>query len=87
MYGRALVEERQIPRRHAELAAYVRQEYGSGIGPGFLLAEAANGVARKPRKRRDARSTGVFRTLAKAMKAFVAGNGERREANDLNPTR
>src|SRR6266571_974507 len=33
MYGRAVIEERMKPRRFAEIAAYVRQEYGPGDGP------------------------------------------------------
>ena len=39
MYGSALIEERMKPRRFAEIAAYVRQEYGPGVGPEFLFAK------------------------------------------------
>ena len=80
-YGTAVMEERLRPRRHAELAAYVRSEYGPRIGAGFLLAEANGGVTRPPRRRR-ASGPGILAGLAKAMKALVAGNGRRAEISD-----
>lgn len=86
-YGRAVVEERIQPRHLAELAAYLRHEYGPATGPGFVFAEMADGATRKPRKGREAASNGVFHTLAKAMKALVPGNGNGRKAKASNPTR
>ena len=80
MYGRAIVEERLRPRKFAEIATYVRNEYGPGIGPAFLFAGMANGgVAGKPRKQWTT-SRGVIRTLAKAMRALVPGNGRKAKA-------
>jgi len=80
MYGRAIVEDRLRPRKFAEIATYVRNEYGPGIGPAFLFAGMANGgVAGKPRKQWTT-SRGVIRTLAKAMRALVPGNGRKAKA-------
>jgi hypothetical protein len=73
MYGRAVMEERLKPRQHAELAAYVRREYGSSIGPGFLLAEIANGTSGKGRRRRDS-AAGILHAFARAVKALVPAN-------------
>ncbi|HEX9341036.1 MAG TPA: hypothetical protein VF992_07710 [Thermoplasmata archaeon] len=87
MYGRAVIEERMKPHRFAEIAAYVRQEYGPGIGPEFLFAQAAAGAAGKWRRRRGAGSVGVFRTLAKAVKALVPGIGNGRKASARTATR
>lgn len=84
-YGRAVIEERLKPRQFAEIAAYVRREYGPGIGPGFLLAEVANGAAGKPRKRPGATADRVIHAIAKAVKSLVPGNG--REGKTSNPTR
>ena len=78
-YGRAVMEERLRPRRHAELAAYVRHEYGSGTGPGFLLAEIANGGAWGPPKRRGIAGRRFLAGIAKALKAFVVGNSRKAE--------
>lgn len=86
MVGRAIVEERLGPRQFAELAAYVRQEYGPGNGPGFLIAAAIDGARKRP-KRREAVLPGVIRALAKGVKALVPGIGKSRKANDPNPTR
>jgi hypothetical protein len=87
VYGRAVIEERLQPRQFAEIAAYVRREYGPGVGPGFLLAGIANGAAGGPRKRRIRVSRGVIRTLAKAMKALVNGGGNVRKAKAPNSSR
>ncbi len=87
MYGRAIVEERLRPQRFAEIAAYVRSEYGPGIGPEFLFADMAAGAAGKPRKQREPASAGVFRTLARAMKAIVSGTGNGRKTKASTPTR
>ena len=73
LYGRAVVEERIKPRHLAELAEYVRHEYGPATGPGFVLAELANGTAPKARK-------GLWASVAKAAKALVPGNGNGRKA-------
>lgn len=81
-YGTAVMEERLRPRRHTELAAYVRREYGPNIGPGFLLAEVANGGATGPPRRRRAAGTGLLAGIAKAMKALVAGNGRKAQIPD-----
>lgn len=86
MYGRALIEERMKPRRFAEIAAYVRQEYGPGVGPEFLFAQAS-GAPAKQRRRREAGSVGMFRTLAKAVKALVPGIGNARKARARTATR
>ncbi len=86
MYGRALIEERMKPRRFAEIAAYVRQEYGPGVGPEFLFAQAS-GAPAKQRRRREAGSVGMFRTLAKAVKAIVPGIGNARKARARTATR
>ena len=72
-YGRAVVEERMKPRHLAELAEYVRHEYGPATGPGFVLAELANGTAPKARK-------GLWASLAKAANALVPRNGNGRKA-------
>ena len=85
-YGSVLVAQRMTPQRHAEIAAYVRNEYGPGTGPEFLFAQIANGGGRG-RRRRAEDSSGVFRTLAKAMKAFVGGNGRDGKAPAADPTR
>lgn len=87
LYGQAVVEERLKPRRLAELAGYVRMEYGPNTGPGFLLAAMANGAGGKPGRRRTPASTGVLATLVKALRGLVAGNGAGRKANALGPTR
>ena len=84
-YGRAVIEERLKPRRHAELAAYVHREYGPTVGPEFLLAEIANGGAWGPRRRRRAESSGVLNALAKAVKALIVGNT--RKAKLADPVR
>jgi hypothetical protein len=81
-YGTAVMEERLRPQRHAELAAYVQREYGPSIGPGFLLAEVANGGATGRPRRQRAAGTGLLAGLAKAMKALVAGNGRRAKIPD-----
>lgn len=86
-YGRAVVEERTKPRHLAELAAYLRHEYGPATGPGFVFAQMADGAARTPRKGPEAAPNGVLRTLATAVKALVPGNGNERKAKALNPTR
>lgn len=39
-YGKAVVEERTKLRKHAELEAYARLEYGEGTGAQAILAEA-----------------------------------------------
>jgi len=85
-YGRAVVEERTKPRHLAELAAYLRHEYGPATGPGFVFAQMADGARRAPRKGPEA-ANGVLRTLAKAVKALVPGKGNGRKAKALNPTR
>ena len=87
MYGSAVIEERMKPRRFAEIAAYVRQEYGPGVGPEFLFAQAASGAAAKQRRRREPGSVGMFRTLAKAVKALVPGIGNARKARARTATR
>ena len=86
MYGRAVIEERMKPRQFAEIAAYVRQEYGPGVGPEFLFAQAS-GAPAKQRRRREAGSVGVFHTLAKAVKALVPGIGNVRKARAGTATR
>ena len=83
-YGRAVMEDRLKPRQFAEIAAYVRREYGAGIGPDFLLAAVANGTAGKPR-RRGLDVEDVFRAIARAVKALVPGNGQERKVS--SPTR
>ena len=87
LYGKAVVEERLKPRHLAELAAYVRMEYGPGVGPAFLLADTANGAGRKPWRRRSPASTGVLGSLVKAMRGLVAGNGDGRKSKVLDSTR
>jgi hypothetical protein len=86
-YGRAMIEDRLKPRQFAELAAYVHGEYGPRAGPGFLIAEAANGSARGRRRRREAAEGGLIRTLVKAAKSLVVGSGNGRKANASNPAR
>ena len=78
-YGRAVVEERVKPRHLVELAEYLRREYGPATGPGYVLAELANGSAPKPHKGRAA--------LVKAVRALVPGKGTGRKAKAPNPTR
>lgn len=75
LYGRAVIEERLKPRQFAEIAAYVRREYGPGIGPGFLFAEMANGTAGKPRKRPGETADRVVHAITRAIRAIVPGNG------------
>lgn len=41
-YGKAVVQERTVPRRLASVAQYLHLEYGQGTEPSWLLA---NGVA------------------------------------------
>lgn len=86
-YGNAVVAERTRLQRHAELAAYVRWEYGRGTGPEFLLAEVANGAAGPPRRSRISGSLGVLNAVARAMRALVAGTGADRRAESTGPTR
>ncbi len=87
-YGRAVIEERLNPRQFAEIASFVRLEYGRKIGPGFLLADAWNAAAAgKPRKRRQGSMTSVLRTLVRAVRSLVAGDRNVRKAKALNPTR
>ena len=81
-YGRAVVEERVTPRHLRELAAYLRWEYGPGTGPGFILAEMANGAAPPPAKGKWAQ--GVFHALARAVRAVVPTNRNRRKATVLD---
>jgi len=73
LYGRAVVEERIKPRHLAELAEYVRHEYGPATGPGFVLAELADGTAPKARK-------SPWASVAKAAKALVPDNGNGQQA-------
>ena len=87
-YGRAVVEDRLTPQRFAEIAAFVRSEYGRGIGPGFLVANALNGAAaRKPRRRTQGSFTRGLRALAHAIRSLVAGGRTVREEKASNPTR
>ena len=69
-YGRAVIEDRLKPRQFAEIAAYVRREYGPGIGPGFLLEAAANGAAEKPR---GLIAKDLLRAFARTVKSLVPG--------------
>ena len=85
MYGKAVIDERLKPRHLAEIAGYVRREYGLGTGPGFLLAAMDDRDAQKPR--RDRPVDALLRALAKAMKAIVPGNGNGRKAKTVEPTR
>src|SRR5207245_9023294 len=62
-YGRALIEERMKPRRHAEIAAYVRHESGRGTGPEFLLAQGANAGGSRPPRRRPPQRVAVFHAI------------------------
>ena len=81
-YGRAVIEDRLKPRQFAEIAAYVRREYGPGIGPGFLLEAAANGAAEKPR---GLIAKDLLRAFARTVKSLVPGNG--REGKISSPTK
>lgn len=76
-YGKAVIDERTKPRRQAELATYLRQEYGSGTEPGWLLAEA-NGARRSgvPPKANG----GILRALGEAVRALLPRNGNGRKA-------
>lgn len=74
LYGRAVVEERIRPRHLAELAEYLRHEYGPATGPGFVLAALADGTAPKARK-------SLWASVAKAARALVPANGNGRKAN------
>ena len=85
-YGRALIEERMKPRRHAEIAAYVRHEYGRGTGPEFLLAQVANAGVSGPPRRRFTESVAVFNALARTLRALVVGN-RNRHGKVADPTR
>ena len=84
-YGKAVVDERLKPRHLAELAAYLRHEYGPGTELGFVFAEIANGAA--PRRKPTRTKPGALRALASALKGLVPGNGTRRKAKATNPTR
>jgi len=62
-YGTAVVQEQTTPSRYREIAAYLRQEYEPGTGPGYLLAAASNTVALR---RTTSRGSG------RAVRAFVS---------------
>ncbi|MCI4371941.1 MAG: hypothetical protein L3J78_04760 [Thermoplasmata archaeon] len=81
-YASTLFAEGVRSRRHAEIAAYVRHEYGAGTGPEFLLAEVANGGAWGPRRRRLAEAAEALSVIAKAMKAFVGGADRKAKVAD-----
>lgn len=71
-YGKAVVEERMRPRHLAELAQYLRLEYGPGTEPGWVVAEANGGRrAGIPAKANG----GVLRALKAAVRALVPNNG------------
>ncbi len=78
-YGKAVVEERTRPQHLAELARYVRLEYGPGTGPGYFLAEMADG-ARRSRKRGRGTLKGVLHTLSKGVRVLLRNNGKRLRA-------
>lgn len=80
LYGWAVVEERIKPRHLAELAGYVRHEYGLATGPGLVLAALANGTAPKARR-------GLWASVAKAATTLVPHNGNGRQAKALNLVR
>ncbi len=62
-YGKAVVKHRTNPQHYAELARYLRMEYGPGTGPGYFLKEVVNGT--KTRKGLAARA---YNALASALK-------------------
>lgn len=72
-YGKAVVEERIHPRKHAELSRYLRWEYGPGTGPGALLTQLANDRARKD----NGVGARVLKTLARALRTLAANDGSK----------
>lgn len=75
-YGKAVVEQRTKPQHLAELARYLRMEYGPGTGPGYFFAELADGA----RGRKAKRTNGVVNALRKVVRALT-GNGDSPEAS------
>ncbi len=69
-YGRAVVRERTNPKQLAELARYLRMEYGPGTGPGYFFAELADGA----RTRKAEGTNGVLSALRRVVRALT-GNG------------
>ncbi len=73
--GKAEVEVRVRPRKHAELREYLRQEYGAGTEPAAFLLEA--GLAgESPWKL-------VRRALAWAVRTVAGPSGAEAETNEL----
>ncbi len=85
-YGQAVVEERTKPQHLAELARYLRMEYGPGTEPGYILAEMAD-RARRSRRRRKRTLRRVVTALSKAMRALVTNNGTKEKTRSTDPTR
>lgn len=83
-YGKAVVEERVKPRHLAEVARYLRMEYGPGTGPGYLLAESADGSRRKAQGRTSTLAR-VGAALAAAFAALMPG--QRASEKGAEPTR
>lgn len=84
-YGRAVVEERLKPQHLAEVARYLRMEYGPGTEPGHLLASLADGS--RPRSRGAPRLLRrMAGALAGALRALMP-NASRAEQRRAEPTR
>ncbi|MFQ5837883.1 MAG: hypothetical protein ACE5HJ_03780 [Thermoplasmata archaeon] len=85
-YGKAVIRERTRPRHLAELANYLRMEYGPATGPGYFMAEMANG-SRRPRRRRRGVLKRALRALSGAVRTSVPGNNKRPRSKSPEPTR
>lgn len=75
-YGKAVVQERTKPQHLAELARYLRMEYGPGTGPGYFFAEMADGA----RTRKAEKTNGVVNALRRVVRALSGNNGGTPEA-------
>ena len=73
VYGLAATN-RWAESRDTELARYVRQEYGPGVGTGFLYAAAAAGASRTRGRRSRTLAEGL-RSVTRAFRARLLGKG------------
>ena len=83
-YARAVSAERRSPRAFAELAEYVRWEYGPGTGLGYFLAEMASAAPSSRRRRRT--GTGMFRAFVRALRAAFPANGRSHRTTEADST-
>jgi hypothetical protein len=85
-YGKAVIDERTNPRHLAEIAAYLRREYGPGTGPSYIFADMADG-GRGPRRGPGGILRDILHALSRALRALMPSNGLKPEPETPKPAR